>query len=189
MSDGDVTTEVRTEVTDGVATARFTFEPTLATDHTGVTAGSLPTSLMPSAGVPDALVGAAWPTVFAVLGQTRRPRGTGRVVEGLLDLVHLDHGIRMHAALPQETTDLVVVARSGGVRDTDLGRVVEVFGDDPGHHVGHQHVQALGGQLASHAHALEALRPVDSDLAGAMFGVEDVGHGVRPRMWVPAGWR
>ncbi|TCW26751.1 type I polyketide synthase [Dietzia cinnamea] len=114
------------EVTDGVATARFTFEPTLATDHTGVTAGSLPTSLVPSVGVPDALVGAAWPTVFAVLGQTRRPRGTGTVVEGLLDLVHLDHGVRMHAALPQETTDLVVVARSGGVRDTDLGRVVEV---------------------------------------------------------------
>ncbi|HMT48705.1 MAG TPA: DUF1729 domain-containing protein [Dietzia sp.] len=114
------------EVDGGVATARFTFDPTLASDHTGVTAGSLPTSLIASDGVPDALVGAAWPAVFAVLGQARRPGGAGTVVEGLLDLVHLDHGVRMHAALPQSTTDLAVVARSGGVRDTDLGRVVEV---------------------------------------------------------------
>nr|WP_238529328.1 type I polyketide synthase [Dietzia alimentaria] len=114
------------EVRDGVATARFRFEQTLATDHTGVTAGSLPASLVPSVGVPDSLVGAAWPAVFAVLGRTRRPRGEGTVVEGLLDLVHLDHGVRMHAALPKTTADLVVVARSGGVRDTDLGRVVEV---------------------------------------------------------------
>ena len=114
------------EVTDGVATARFTFDPTLASDHTGVTAGSLPTALAPSAGVPDALVGAAWPAVFAVLGATRRPSGEGTVVEGLLDLVHLDHGARMYAGLPRTGTDLVVVARSGAVRDTDLGRVVEV---------------------------------------------------------------
>ena len=114
------------EVTGGTATARFSYEPTLASDHTGVTAGSLPTTLVPSAGVPDALVGAAWPAVFAVLGEARRPRGEGTVVEGLLDLVHLDHGVRMHASLPKSETELVVVARSGGVRDTDLGRVVEV---------------------------------------------------------------
>ncbi|MDV8000794.1 polyketide synthase [Rhodococcus sp. IEGM 1408] len=118
--------ETLPEVSGGAATARFTFEPTLATDHTGVTAGSLPTSLIASAAVPDALVGAAWPAVFAVLGAARRPRGGGTVVEGLLDLVHLDHGVRMHAALPTRATDLAVVARSGGVRDTDLGRVVEV---------------------------------------------------------------
>lgn len=117
------------EVTDGVATARFTFEPTLATDHTGVTAGSLPTDLIASAGVPDALVGAAWPAVFAVLGAAHRPSGDGTVVEGLLDLVHLDHGVRMHTDMPRAGADLVVVARSGGVRDTDLGRVVEVAVD------------------------------------------------------------
>ncbi|MBC7295888.1 MAG: DUF1729 domain-containing protein [Dietzia sp.] len=123
---GGTAIEALPEVADGVATARFTFEPTLASDHTGVTAGSLPTSLITSDGVPDALVGAAWPAVFAVLGEARRPRGAGTVVEGLLDLVHLDHGVRMHSALPERSTDLVVVARSGDVRDTDLGRVVEV---------------------------------------------------------------
>ena len=123
---GGTAIEALPEVADGVATARFTFEPTLASDHTGVTAGSLPTPLITSDGVPDALVGAAWPAVFAVLGQARRPRGAGTVVEGLLDLVHLDHGVRMHSALPERSTDLVVVARSGDVRDTDLGRVVEV---------------------------------------------------------------
>ncbi|MGN7155686.1 fatty acid synthase subunit beta domain-containing protein [Dietzia cercidiphylli] len=123
---GGTAIEALPEVADGVATARFTFEPTLASDHTGVTAGSLPTPLITHDGVPDALVGAAWPAVFAVLGQARRPRGAGTVVEGLLDLVHLDHGVRMHSALPERSTDLVVVARSGDVRDTDLGRVVEV---------------------------------------------------------------
>ena len=114
------------QVSGGVASARFTFDPTLSSDHAGVTAGSLPTSLVASAGVPDALVGAAWPAVFAVLGSTRRPSGEGTVVEGLLDLVHLDHGVRMHAGLPKSEAELVVVARSSGVRDTDLGRVVEV---------------------------------------------------------------
>lgn len=126
---GGTVIESLPEVSDGVATARFTFERTLASDHTGVTAGSLPTSVIASDGVPDALVGAAWPAVFAVLGATRRPDGAGTVVEGLLDLVHLDHGVRMHAALPTESTDLAVVARSLGVRDTDLGRVVEVTVD------------------------------------------------------------
>src|SRR5690625_1147909 len=114
------------EVVDGAAAVRFRYEPSLASDHTGVTAGRLPAELAPSAGAPDALVGAAWPAVFSVLGHTRRPGGSGTVVEGLLDLVHLDHGIRMHAALPGQAADLVVVARSGAVRDTDLGRVVEV---------------------------------------------------------------
>lgn len=114
------------EVSGGVATSRFAFEPTLVSDHTGVTAGSLPTDVIASAGVPDALVGAAWPAVFAALGAARRPGGTGTVVEGLLDLVHLDHGVRLHSAVPTAAADLVVVARSGDVRDTDLGRVVEV---------------------------------------------------------------
>ena len=41
--------ETLPEVTDGIATARFRYEPTLASDHTGVTAGSLPTSLIASA--------------------------------------------------------------------------------------------------------------------------------------------
>jgi len=38
--------------------------------------------------------------------------------------------------------------------------------------VRNQHVQALGGQLAGAAHALEVFRLVDLDLAGAGFGFD-----------------
>src|SRR5699024_10930602 len=66
------------EVSGGVATSRFAFEPTLVSDHTGVTAGSLPTDVIASAGVPDALVGAAWCTWTTASACTprcrRRPR-------------------------------------------------------------------------------------------------------------------
>src|SRR5699024_6505239 len=63
------------EVSGGVATSRFAFEPTLVSAHTGVTAGSLPTDVIASAGVPDALVGAAWPAVFAASAPPADPAG------------------------------------------------------------------------------------------------------------------
>ena len=44
--------------------------------------------------VPDALVGLAWPAVFASIG----------AVEGLLDLVHLDHRIEVAAAASPSST-------------------------------------------------------------------------------------
>ena len=41
--------------------------------------------------VPDALVGHCWPAVFSVIGSAATEDGFP-VVEGLLSLVHLDHG-------------------------------------------------------------------------------------------------
>src|SRR5699024_2022802 len=46
------------------------------------------------------------------------------VVEGMLDLVHLDHQIRMESALPEEITQLVYTTAITDVRDTEMGRVV-----------------------------------------------------------------
>ena len=54
-------------------------------------------------------------------------------------------------------------------------RRVELVGDHARDHVRGQHVQALGGQPAGPAHALEVLGAVDLDLAGAVLAVEDVG--------------
>ncbi len=80
------------EVIDGTATARATWSPDLVADHIGVTSpdrtrrGDAIADPEEHA-VPDALVGLAWPAVFASIG----------AVEGLLDLVHLDHRIEMGA--------------------------------------------------------------------------------------------
>ena len=48
------------------------------------------------------------------------------VIEGMLDLVHLDHQVQLLKPLPTETSVLSVKAEAGEVLDTDLGRVVEV---------------------------------------------------------------
>ena len=67
------------------------------------------------------------------------------------------------------------------VQDELARQSVEMVGDHAGDDVRGQHVQAFGGQLAGGAHAFETLRPVQFDLAGAVVGVEGVGHGHRIR--------
>ncbi len=114
------------EVKGGVAHVNLAWTPDLIADHAGVTGSGLPASLSTlGRTVPDVLVGACWPTVFAVLGATRT--GDARsVIEGMLDLVHLDHQIELLRELPSTTSILVVRAESKSVLDTDMGRVVEV---------------------------------------------------------------
>ncbi len=53
---------------------------------------------------------------------------------------------------------------------------VELFGQDARLHVGNQHVQALGGEAAGAAHALEALGAVDLHAGGADRGEGGVGE-------------
>lgn len=109
-----------------VAYIEHFWSPDLTADHTGVTGAGLPPTLRPVPGnAPDVLVGACWPAVFAVLGAARTPHGEP-VVEGMLDLVHLDHQIHVRRELPVKPTILVVRAEAGEVRDTVVGRVVEV---------------------------------------------------------------
>ncbi|MBE7159717.1 MAG: DUF1729 domain-containing protein, partial [Williamsia herbipolensis] len=120
------------DVNDGVATTTALWTAHLAADHAGVTAHALPQHLSASTpsgsggfAVPDALVGLAWPAVFAVLGAARSLDGRP-VVEGLLDLVHLDHAVSAVSDLPRVDTDVTVTATQRSVTDTSVGRVVTV---------------------------------------------------------------
>ncbi len=63
--------------------------------------------------------------MFAALGAATTESGV-HVIEGMLDLVHLDHAVDLVGELPTETSILVVRAEAGDVIDTDMGRVVEV---------------------------------------------------------------
>ncbi len=105
-------------VVDGVATAEVPWDPSLAADHAAVTAATGGRT------VPDAVVGSAWPVVFAVIGAASTDEGEP-VVEGMLDLVHLDH-VAHAVRLPDVSTTLSVTARLESVEATELGRVVTV---------------------------------------------------------------
>lgn len=110
------------------ATARLNVAwiPDLVADHAGVTASGLPESLTTGASaVPDVIVGACWPAVFAVLGAATTADGI-HAIEGMLDLVHLDHAVNLVDAVPADAAVLTVKAEGISVVDTDMGRVVEV---------------------------------------------------------------
>ncbi len=114
------------EVKNGAAWVNLAWTPDLVADHAGVTAAGMPESLSAVGNsVPDVLVGACWPAVFAALGATKTADALS-VIEGMLDLVHLDHQVNLERTLPSETSILTVKAESTSVLDTDLGRVVEV---------------------------------------------------------------
>ncbi|MHC2799748.1 fatty acid synthase subunit beta domain-containing protein [Corynebacterium hesseae] len=90
---------------------------------------------MSAAVSPDVLVGPAWPATFAVLSSAHTATGES-VVEGFLDLVHLEHSLslkpdtwellRASAAPGSEPLDLRYTAELEEVRDTPSGRVVDV---------------------------------------------------------------
>ncbi len=110
-------------VENGHATLDVVWNSDLAADHAGVV--GVDGSSDATAGVPDVLVGLAWPAVFAVVGQSTTSDGHP-VVEGMLDLVHLDHAVDLTAGLPATTTELTITAANASVTDTDMGRVVTV---------------------------------------------------------------
>ncbi|MBV8786912.1 MAG: DUF1729 domain-containing protein, partial [Mycobacterium sp.] len=112
-------------VTDGTATVTVAWDPERVADHTGVTA-TFGEPLAPSlTTVPDALVGPCWPAVFAAIGSAVTESGVP-VVEGLLSLVHLDHGAHMVGKLPSDPAELTISATASPASDTDMGRVVRV---------------------------------------------------------------
>ncbi|MEO6605074.1 MAG: fatty acid synthase subunit beta domain-containing protein, partial [Aeromicrobium sp.] len=108
------------KITDGNASVTVEWDPDLIADHAGVTGADKP--LHP---VPDVLVGLAWPSVFAVLGEVSTADGIP-VIEGMLDLVHLDHAIELDGTLPVAPGTLTIGATVESVSDTDYGRVVTV---------------------------------------------------------------
>ena len=111
------------EVVDGRAVLDLTWSRDLVADHVGVTSpartrrGDAVADPQEQA-VPDTLVGLAWPAVFASIG----------AVEGLLDLVHLDHRILIHSGIDTlpEGAPLTVTAVRGAVADTTAGHVITV---------------------------------------------------------------
>ncbi|MGC5245364.1 fatty acid synthase subunit beta domain-containing protein [Gordonia sp. DT219] len=123
------------DVTDAMSTTTVTWAPDSVADHAAVTGHSLPAHLHPTTpaepfgfAVPDTLVGACWPSVFSVIGAATTDDGLP-IVEGLLDLVHLDHAVHIVGDIPTVATDLTVSATTGPVTDTEVGRVVEVAVD------------------------------------------------------------
>ena len=111
------------EVVDGTAVITTSWTSDLVADHIGVTnpgrirRGDAVADPQEQA-VPDALVGLAWPAVFAGIG----------AVEGLLDLVHLDHRIELagNLAVLTEGAELTITATRGEVSDTTAGQVIAI---------------------------------------------------------------
>ena len=64
------------------------------------------------------------------------------------------------------------------IQDEFAGQVVQRLGHHARNDIGCQHVQALGAQATSLAHAFEPCGVMQLDLAGSVFAVEDVGHQV-----------
>lgn len=102
------------ELAGGTAAETTRWEATTGTAHAAATAAGGPATAV----VPDALVGLVWPSVFGALAQR------ADVVEGMLDLVHLDHALV--GEIPAEATDLKVTVEIRDVADTEVGRVVTV---------------------------------------------------------------
>ncbi|SUA47292.1 Actinorhodin polyketide putative beta-ketoacyl synthase 1 [Nocardia africana] len=127
---GQALPEVKSANGIHVAHVNLAWTPDMVADHAGVTGSGLPEGLSTiGRRVPDVLVGACWPAVFAVLGASRAHGENGSVssvIEGMLDLVHLDHQVDLVRELPADPAVLSVRAESASVIDTDLGRVVEV---------------------------------------------------------------
>ncbi|RSX55418.1 type I polyketide synthase [Bifidobacterium samirii] len=73
----------------GEAHATYTLSANLGFDHEAATAGVMPQGLIASRIAPDALVGPAWPTIYAALGSVSVDGFP--IIEGLLNAVHLDH--------------------------------------------------------------------------------------------------
>ncbi|MGE2723764.1 fatty acid synthase subunit beta domain-containing protein [Mycolicibacterium pulveris] len=112
-------------VDGNTATVNVDWDPEQVADHTGVTA-TFGAPLAPGLTlVPDALVGHCWPAVFAVIGSATTEDGFP-IVEGLLNLVHLDHAAHLLAPMPKTRDELTVTATVSEATDTEYGRVIPV---------------------------------------------------------------
>lgn len=112
----------------GVAHAEYTFSANLGFDHEAATGAALPSSLRPSVIAPDALVGPAWPAIYAALGSVKVDGFP--IIEGLLNAVHLDHLVELEVSQDEllqhvgETIKLTSWAEN--YRESASGRVVTI---------------------------------------------------------------
>ncbi len=107
-------------VAEGVAKSSRIWPGHLPADHAAVSGGALNGEPVI---VPDVYLGLAWPHVFALLSDAVSADGTP-VVEGMLELVHLDHQVRLLGPIPGEGEELEVTARLLSITDTTAGRVI-----------------------------------------------------------------
>ena len=118
------------DVDSGAATVSATLSATDIAHYAAVTSGETSATVSP-----DVLVGPAWPATFAVLSSAHTVSGEP-VVEGFLDLVHLEHALsltpnawdllRSSTAPGAEPLDLRYTAELEEVRDTPSGRLIDV---------------------------------------------------------------
>lgn len=106
------------QVDDNIAYWESTWTASGAADHDSVTGATTSTA-------PDALVGHAWPAIFASVAKAQTESGID-VVEGMLALVHLEHHIRLAGQLPADGTVMAITSHVDDVADTEMGRVVVV---------------------------------------------------------------
>ena len=112
----------------GEAHYSFTLAPTLGFDHAEATGAALPASYELAAWAPDALLGPAWPAIYAALGSAIHDDYP--VIEGLLNAVHLDHSITLEYTpeqmLERGITTIDVTSHVAAVDESSSGRIVTV---------------------------------------------------------------
>ena len=112
----------------GLVHAGYTLSVNLGADHEAATAGTLSQGLVPSAIAPDALVGPAWPAIYAALGSVY-VHGFP-VIEGLLNAVHLDHLIELDVTerelLNHASQRIELTGWAEPYRESASGRIVTI---------------------------------------------------------------
>ncbi|MCI1831504.1 MAG: DUF1729 domain-containing protein [Bifidobacterium sp.] len=122
----------RIEFTEGLpfgqAHATYTLSANLGCDHEAATAGDLPQGLVASRIAPDALVGPAWPAIYAALGSVYVDGFP--VIEGLLNAVHLDHLIELDVSestlLSHVGDTIALTSWADDYAESSSGRVVTI---------------------------------------------------------------
>ena len=171
----------------GIAHASYTLSANLGFDHEAATGGALPSDLVPSRIAPDALVGPAWPAIYAALGSVYV--NGFPVIEGLLNAVHLDHLIELEVSEDEllkhtgETIQLTSWAED--YFESASGRVVTI-------HV--THAAADGTVLANETERFairgraysDALPPEAPDYGGITADIENTPRRMLRRVTVTA---
>ena len=170
----------------GEAHYSFTLAPTLGFDHAEATGAALPANYELAAWAPDALLGPAWPAIYAALGSAIH--NDYPVIEGLLNAVHLDHSITLkytpEQMLERGITTIDVTSHVAAVDESSSGRIVTVALElkANGEHVGStQERFAIRGRATGNRAPSEA-----APFGGAKVEVVDTPRSVLRRVSVKA---
>lgn len=170
----------------GEAHYSFTLAPTLGFDHAEATGAALPADYELASWAPDALLGPAWPAIYAALGSAIH--NDYPVIEGLLNAVHLDHSITLDRT-PEEMLargihTIDVTSHVAAVDESSSGRIVTVALEltANGEHVGAtQERFAIRGRATGNRAPSEA-----APFGGASIEVVDTPRSVLRRVSVQA---